>query len=521
MGHWTSSCTSQRCQSLCSSPDQHSGCCFDHNAHASAIAGVFRVPIHFKFRLRPPGQAGALTSRSEIPWCRAGVFRSLLFFLGGHVLSCFTCFIASSLGCLLGWSRNISGVIPCFRFLGVPFPPLSRRWRRRRHKRIRGVGSQTASRRGAKPRLSAPVFKACPQRFRSFYGVLTRFYAPLTPRPRPTLLQAVGIFVAAALICTLLEVFEVRSCRWIFSFPLLLGALGLCLCVCVCVGSFSCSCFSGLRGCSSCSRDPWPVASGCPWPSNPGPSALNSVQASKGVTIPLPLSQVEVFAVSCDATPSQLPSLSVVSDSGVSLPSVSPAVAANSYVSASPPPQPLLARHSRFCSFSRPGSAVRRRSSQARSARPAPRRSRSPPQVSALALSGQSPGPPPSRSSTRLFCPVPTCPDSFLLTGGRPSAPRAPTLTPTSRDRSPATSPWTGFEDMVSAPARSASVFSVCVSMAAAPLVSWHFPIVVTAPPVLLALWRRVLLACGRFSPATGVCVLRSQRVLGTPGQDA
>ena len=224
----------------------------------------------------------------------------------------------------------------------------------------------------------------------------------------------------------------------------LLGALGLCLCACMCVfvGVFPCSCcFSGLRGCLSCIRGPRLMVSDLPWPwpvripcfshfcatlefvlilwqisfngirvgeaSNPGPSALNSSQASNKVTIPLPMSQVEDFAVSSDVPPCQLPSLSVVSGSGVS-----PAVAANPYVSASPPPQPLLARPSRFCSFSRPGSVVRRLSSQARSARPAPRRSRSPPQVSALALSGQSHGSPPPHSRSRLFCPVPSCSDS-------------------------------------------------------------------------------------------------------------
>ena len=324
----------------------------------------------------------------------------------------------------------------------------------------------------------SPVFRVRSILFRAFYGTHSRFYAPLTSRRRSALLQAAGIFVAAALIRTLFVVHEVsypgQVWRYIESpsslrplsntanlqeclvdfqaVPPLPGILGLGLCMCVFVGvsfspSFSCSCISSPIRCSGGSRDPSLVTSGCSWSwpvrfpcfthlcatlaalvilwqislngirvgeaSNPGPPALNSVQASDGVTVPLPLSQVEDFAVESDAPPSQLPDPSVVSGSGFS-----PAVAANPYVSVSPPPQPLLARPSRFCSFSRQGSAVRRLSSQARSARPAPRRSRSPPQVSALAPSGRSPGPPPSRSHARIFLSGP------LLPGFRPSLSR-------------------------------------------------------------------------------------------------
>ena len=71
-------------------------------------------------------------------------------------------------------------------------------------------------------------------------------------------------------------------------------------------------------------------------------------------------------------------------------------------------PQTPFVRSSRFCSFSRPGSAARRPSSQARTV---PHRSRSPPQASAFSVSGQSSCPPPSQTRARLFCPVPSCPD--------------------------------------------------------------------------------------------------------------
>ena len=120
----------------------------------------------------------------------------------GLTLPWFTCFVAGPLGCLLGLFCDISSVYSrfLFSFLGMPFLLLPWRQRRRRHKRIRGVGSQIASRRGAKPRLSAPVFKARPLRFGSFCGAFANRYVPMTSRPRPT-------FLAAAIICMILVLF--------------------------------------------------------------------------------------------------------------------------------------------------------------------------------------------------------------------------------------------------------------------------------------------------------------------------
>ena len=183
--------------------------------------------------------------------------------------------------------------------------------------------------------------------------------------------------------------------------------------------------------------------------SHPGPPASNVTQASNGETVPLPSSQIaDVDLVMSPGTPlSQWPV-----PSGVSGSEVSPAIVANPYVAAHPPPQPLLARPPRFCSFSRPSSAARRLHSQDRSARdrsprPASRRSRSPPQAAALVPAGQSPDPPlslaPMLASSALSPPVRT--PALPLTAGRPSGPCAPTSTLTLRVSLPVTSPWIGF----------------------------------------------------------------------------
>ena len=130
-----------------------------------------------------------------------------------------------------------------------------------------------------------------------------------------------------------------------------------------------------------------------------------------GVTTPLPQFQdrdLEVSSQVHNSRPSRTPP--------VSAPSPSPASVANPYVSVPPPPQASFVRPSRFCSFSRPGSAARRPSSQARTV---PLRSRSPPgHPLSLSLSGQSSCPPPSHPRARLFCPVPSCPDHSLTSHG-------------------------------------------------------------------------------------------------------
>ena len=105
--------------------------------------------------------------------------------------------------------------------------------------------------------------------------------------------------------------------------------------------------------------------------SNPGATMSVSVPASDGVTTPLPQFQDRDLDDSSqvhDTRQSRTPP--------VSAPSPSPASVANPYVSVSPPLQASFACPSRFCSFSRFGSATRRPSSQARTL---PLRTRSPP----------------------------------------------------------------------------------------------------------------------------------------------
>ena len=68
----------------------------------------------------------------------------------------FGCLLVGMVGCFLDRVAGRCGVL-----LKTPFSPLfSRRWSRHRRKRIRGSGSQAASRRGAKCRRLALAFKA-------------------------------------------------------------------------------------------------------------------------------------------------------------------------------------------------------------------------------------------------------------------------------------------------------------------------------------------------------------------------
>ena len=142
----------------------------------------------------------------------------------------------------------------------------------------------------------------------------------------------------------------------------------------------------------------------------------------------------------------------------VSAPSPSPASVANPYLSVSPLPQVSFVRPSRFCSFSQPGSAARRPSSQAHTV---PLRSRSLPprhplshsRVGVLVLPLLIP--PPGFSVLSPPAPITLSP----LTGGPPSAPCAPTSMLTSRGSSSVTSRWTGFAGMALVPARCASEF--------------------------------------------------------------
>ena len=385
------------------------------------------------------------------------------------MLPWFTCVMVATFGFLWRLSGGISHVCSRFlvSFLGMPFPLRPWRQRRRRHKRIRGIGSQSTSRRGAKPRLSALVFKARPHQFGFICGAFASRYVLMSSRPRSSFLAAavmgmiLGLFVGLRLEQAPYDILRTSLLRPLsHTIPFqemlggfrsvcpspLLGTLGVCWCMCV-LASFSfslrpSSCRVPSLECrSNGSRNPRHVAFGrfvrftlfcatlavlvISWQislngirvgeaSLPGPPALNVAQASNGVTVPLPLSQVaDVDLVMSPGTLlSQWPVPSDVSGS-----EVSPAVVANPYVAANLPSQPLLARPPRFCSFSRPSSAACRlrsqdRSARDRSSRPASRRSRSLPQAAALVPAGQSSDPPLSRSHARLFCPAPSCSDS-------------------------------------------------------------------------------------------------------------
>ena len=97
--------------------------------------------------------------------------------------------------------------------------------------------------------------------------------------------------------------------------------------------------------------------------SNPGPTMSSSVPVSDGVTTPLPQFQDRDLEISFPGLASHPPG-----SLPVTAPSLSLAPVAHPYVSVLPPPQSLFVRPSRFCSFSRPGSAARRSPSQARTA---------------------------------------------------------------------------------------------------------------------------------------------------------
>ena len=327
--------------------------------------------------------------------------------------------------------------------------PFLRRWSRFRHKRIRGIGSQAASRQGAKSRRLALAFKA-----RSFSGLafvshwMNCFQPPFVrdrmSRQRSAIWQTtclVLVFIVASfsirgalcifqpwcVIGTLLDDTEAASEVFIslwsspsavslpHRFP---GSAFLVFSVCprLCVfyrfrhvlggccaslasrvfGRFRISNFPRLGATIAITLVLWQISFlgiRVGEASNPGPTMSNS----------LPQFQDQDLEISVPGLASHPPG-----SLPVTAPSLSLAPVAHPYVSVPPLLQSLFVRPSRFCSFSRPGSAARRSSSQARTA---PHRSRSPLQASTCSVSGQSSCPPPSHTRARLFFPVPSCPD--------------------------------------------------------------------------------------------------------------
>ena len=140
----------------------------------------------------PPGQACALISRCKHSKRRAGCVCSLFSSLGGLVLPWFTYVMVATFGFLWRLFGGISHTGSRFlvSFIGMPFPLRPWRQRRRRHKRIRGIGSQGASRRGAKPRLSVSFFKARPHQVSFLCRALASRYVFMPSRPRSSFFAA-------------------------------------------------------------------------------------------------------------------------------------------------------------------------------------------------------------------------------------------------------------------------------------------------------------------------------------------
>ena len=109
---------------------------------------------------------------------------------------------------------------------------------------------------------------------------------------------------------------------------------------------------------------------------------------------------------------------------------------------------------------------------------------------------------------SRLFCPIPSCPDHAPLPVGLLSTICVSTLMPTTLASSRVTSPLTGSEPKVAAFARCVDASSACVSTSGALLVSTSLP---SHPPVLSL--------SGRSSPVVKGFGPRSPRVLAMPGR--
>ena len=115
-----------------------------------------------------PGQAGSAFSNVVV-----SVLGILLAFLRcwvGMFFAPFRCFMGSLGSVLLGSAFSLMTYLRGTLVKRLCSHSLFWRWRRSRHKRIRGIGSQAESRRGAKSRLLALAFKA-----RSFFGSDVRF----------------------------------------------------------------------------------------------------------------------------------------------------------------------------------------------------------------------------------------------------------------------------------------------------------------------------------------------------------
>ena len=454
--------------------------------------------------------------------------------------------------------------------------PFLRRWSRFRHKRIRGIGSQAASRRGAKSRRLAFAFKA-----RSFSGLAfvshwmncfqPSFVRDRMSRQRSAIWQttclvlvvmvasfsvrgALCIFQSWCVIGTLLDDTEAASEVFISlwsspsavslshfprtvaaPFPRICfwGLLSLCSSLCVygfrhvsgscCAplasrvfGRFRISNFPRLGATIAITLVLWQISFlgiRVGEASNPGPTMSNSVPVSDGVTTPLPQYQHQDLEISVPGLASHPPG-----SLPVTAPSLSLAPVAHPYVSVPPPPQSLFVRPSRFCSFSRPGSAARRSPSQARTA---PHRSRSPPQASTFSVSGQSSCPPPSHTRARLFCPVPSCPDH-----ARPSHGWATFGSMRSHIDAQLTGQLLGDIPMDWLRGLGFSTGEVCQRVLSlrfngrCPSCFRPFSAQHGGDSVLLAHGLKVLQVFGTSSPVTGGFVLQSPRVPRMPSQD-
>ena len=391
------------------------------------------------------------------------------------------------------------------------------RWSRSRHKRLRGIGSQAASRR-ARSRRVALAFKArsiSGLTLHSHWKIFLRFLfvRDRMPRRRPAVWQTICVVLALAVayfavwgslhpfqpwcgigamrdnIEAATEVFISlwsspsvvslsqfpltiaapfpRICLWgllslcsslyAFSFRHVLGACCLSVVPRV-VRRFRIVHFPRLGATIALIVILWQISFlgiRVGEASNPGPAMSKSVPVSDGVTTPLPQLQDQDLEISVPGVVFRPPgSPSLVS------PSLSLATAAPPYDPAPPLPQSPFVRPSRFCSFPRPGSAARRSPSHARTA---PHRSRSPPSgfrfvcCRSVIVSPSCPHP----CEALLSGPFLSRSCSLLsrLTGGPLSARCARTSMLILLDSSLVTFPWIGFVVWGSALARFARGF--------------------------------------------------------------